>query len=183
MSYIISSSISILINGSNSEYFLCSRGIRQGDPISPYIFIICIERLSKEIDKAVFNKVWVPISISTSGPIFPYLFSDDDPTLFFTAITHSCNAILGTLNNIYRASSEKLNNIKSKTVFSNNATSSTISTCATNMNIQASDTFEKYLGFPIFHSMPKHRELQYIINNMQTRLNDWKTSSSAWLAV
>lgn len=40
--------------------------------------------------------------------------------------------------------------------------------------MQASKTFRKYLGFPIFRSMPKHKDFLYIINNIHARLNGWK---------
>lgn len=50
LSCVSSSSISILLNGGKLESFLPSRGIKQGDPLSPYLFIICMEILGFLID-------------------------------------------------------------------------------------------------------------------------------------
>ena len=56
MSYISSTSTSILFNGSKMEEFKPSRGIRQGDPISPYIFILCMEFLGALINMKCANR-------------------------------------------------------------------------------------------------------------------------------
>ena len=49
MRCVSSSSLSVLWNGEHTSYFKPSRGIRQGDPLSPYLFVACMERLSQTI--------------------------------------------------------------------------------------------------------------------------------------
>ena len=53
MQCIESLTLSVLWNGCASQEFIPRSGIRQGDPLSPYIFVLCLERLSQLINKSV----------------------------------------------------------------------------------------------------------------------------------
>lgn len=64
----------VLWNGEASRTIYPAKGIQQGDPLSPYIFILYMKRLSRIINKAVSNKEWSPISTSKRGIPFSYLF-------------------------------------------------------------------------------------------------------------
>jgi hypothetical protein len=44
--------------GARAEYFRPQRGIRQGDPISPYLFVLCMDKLSHLISLAVEEGIW-----------------------------------------------------------------------------------------------------------------------------
>ena len=76
---------SILINGSPHWFFGSSRGLRQGDPLSPLLFVLVMEAIGKMLDKAVlegrllgFN---VGVSVGRSLMVSHLLFADD--TLIF----------------------------------------------------------------------------------------------------
>ena len=51
-----------------------SRGIRQGDPLSPYLFLLCVEGLSSLIKASVANNVLKGISICREGPKLSHIF-------------------------------------------------------------------------------------------------------------
>lgn len=58
--------------------FFPSRDIRQGDPLSPYIFILCMKFLSLSIEVSHRNKTWNAIRASRGGLVFTYTFFADD---------------------------------------------------------------------------------------------------------
>jgi hypothetical protein len=64
MHCVTSSTYSILWNGNKMPSFKPSHGLRQGDPLSPYLFILCMEKLSIAINNAVLQGNWEPIHIN-----------------------------------------------------------------------------------------------------------------------
>ena len=85
MSCIETQVLSILWIGNNLENFHPSRGIRQGDAICPYLFVLCMGRLGHLIHESVNVGKWKPIKLSRTGPSIFHLFFVDDLILFAEA--------------------------------------------------------------------------------------------------
>lgn len=73
-----------------------TRGFRQWDPISPYIFLLCIEFLGAQINSMCENKRWDKIKASKNGPSFSHVFFADDLMLIAKANTKNYEAIVKT---------------------------------------------------------------------------------------
>ena len=77
MGCIQSASFAVLINGSTSKKFRASRGIRQGCPLSPLLFLLVIEGLSRLIQKAKVDGRIKGIQISRDLFLTHLMFVDD----------------------------------------------------------------------------------------------------------
>ena len=98
MSCVSTVSTSILFNGEALEPILPSRGIRQGDPLSPYLFILCMDFLGQLIEEKCNAKLWCPVKASQGGPAFSHLMFADDIMLFAKADGVNCLAIRDVLD-------------------------------------------------------------------------------------
>ena len=73
---------SVLINGEAHGCIVPSWGLRQGDPLSPYLFLICADGFSSLINDAVRNNLLSGVSICRGSPMITHLFFADDSLLF-----------------------------------------------------------------------------------------------------
>lgn len=76
-------SYNFYLNGMHIGPVFFRRGLRQGDPLSPYLFILCVEGLSNVIDVASTKGVIHGCNISPSAPTISHLLCVDDSFLFF----------------------------------------------------------------------------------------------------
>jgi len=90
-------SYSILVNRVPSETIIPSQGIRQGDPLSPYLFLLCAECLSSLLANAEQDGRLSGIPVATNGFRLSHLFFADDSLIFcrasFTEWGHMLNLL------------------------------------------------------------------------------------------
>lgn len=109
---------SFLINEEVLGHVVLSRGIRQGDPISPYVFILCGEVLSGLCKEAQRDGSMTGIRIVTKCPRINHLLFADDTLFFVRSNPQSCLALKDILQKYERASGQMINTSKSSISFS-----------------------------------------------------------------
>nr|KAJ0210922.1 hypothetical protein LSAT_V11C400217930 [Lactuca sativa] len=93
---------SVIINGSPTKEFEVSKGVRQGDPLSPFLFIIAMEGINVALEAARDKGIFKGIQIPNNGPILSHLFYADDAlfvakTLSFSGRLTLITSVLGNL--------------------------------------------------------------------------------------
>ncbi|XP_026410883.1 uncharacterized protein LOC113306121 [Papaver somniferum] len=106
-------SYSVLVNGSPSEPFYHSRGIRQGECLSPYIFILCMEVLSQLLVKAEDEKLIQGFRFKKNSPSISHLFFAGDCMLFYKASVSYAKNLLKIIDTFAQASRQAINFEKS----------------------------------------------------------------------
>lgn len=84
----------ILFNGTKHEPFSPSKGTRQFDPSSLYLFLQCMEFLGSHITKLCEEQHWPKIKVSNGGPCFSHISFADDLMLFAKSNLKYCDALI-----------------------------------------------------------------------------------------
>ena len=151
MSSISTSSISIIFNEGALDAFLPSRGIRQGNPLSLYLFILCMEVLGVLIEGKCREKLWNPVKASQGGPAFSHLFFVNDLMLFAKADRKNCVAIKDVLDSFCDLSGQKISGENTRVYFSPNVGQRMRNDICDVLGFRSTPNLRKYLGLPIKH--------------------------------
>ena len=79
---------SLLVNGSSTSFFTATRGLRQGDPLSPTLFILAEEVLSRSLTRAITQGSIKPYFSKRGCPIISHSLFADDAILSSTDVRH-----------------------------------------------------------------------------------------------
>lgn len=175
---ISSSNLCINWNGSRTQSFHASRGLRQGDPISPYLFVIALERLSHKINDLVTENRWKPLSFGRgNGPLVSHIFFADDIVLFAEANVDQVQVIKDVLDEFCSKSGQKVSLQKSKVFFSKNTKNEDAVNLSNLLGIDQTDNSGIYLGAPLLHQRVSKQSVSFVLDKMKKKLSYWKSKS------
>ncbi|BFG33690.1 hypothetical protein CerSpe_199640 [Prunus speciosa] len=164
----------VCVNGELTEAFRPSNGIRQGDPLSPYLFVLCIEKLSHIIFNAVMRKNWKPVKSSQSGVSVSHLFFADDLILFAEASPKQARIMKNCLDSFCQMSGQTVNFDKSAIFCSPNTGTAIAKEISCICGSPLTDNLGIYLGMPLVHSRVTRHTHNRLVDRVHKRLASWK---------
>lgn len=120
MQCVTSASYQLLWNREVTDAFKPIRGIRQVDPINPYLLIPCIERPSHLIADKLRNGRRIPFHFSRSDISISHLMIADDLLLFGEATKKQMRVMMDRLDEFCECARQKISKDKSRLFFSKN---------------------------------------------------------------
>ena len=141
-------SYSILLNGQPHGLISPQRGLRQGDPLSPYLFLLITEGLHGLLKRAEMVGDLRGVSLCPAGPRISHLLFTDDSLIFCRASISDCQTIQAILQKYENTSGQNINRGKTNLFFSSNTSAQTQEDIKNLLAVPTIQRFEQYLGLP-----------------------------------
>lgn len=160
-----SSHTSIIVNVSPTKEFVITKGVKKGDPLSPFLFIIEMEGLNMALKYATEKEIFKVIKILRNGPLISNLFyADDEP---FAG--EWCQSNLKNLSRIlkcFHVTSSLIMNFHKSKVYGIWATNTETSHWVGILGCEAGSLSFFYLGVPVDANMNLERSWKPIVNKI-----------------
>ncbi|KAA3485159.1 reverse transcriptase [Gossypium australe] len=153
MRCVCSVSYTVGINEGISESFIPSRGLRQGDPLSPFLFLICAEGLSTLLNEAKKDKLMIGAPIGRERFEINHLLFADDCMLFRDASVTRAFTVRSIMEDVDKQVREQVTNI---------------------LGVREATNPEKYLGLPMMVGRRKRWAFANFIDRFRKRIDSWK---------
>lgn len=138
------------------------RGIRQGDPLSPYLFILCVEGLSETIRKFELHREIIGVRICKRGLIITHMPFADDSYVYCKENKEEADNMLKLLNTFEYAIGQRVNCGKSSIFFSSNVAVTQKLELCTRPQMQEAGERSTYFGLPTILGRNKTTILGYL---------------------
>uniref|UniRef100_A0A803PY78 Reverse transcriptase domain-containing protein n=1 Tax=Cannabis sativa TaxID=3483 RepID=A0A803PY78_CANSA len=173
MKCLTTATISFSVNGEVCGKVFPTRGLRQGDPLSPYLFILCSEGLSALLHHSQCQGVLKGVAISRTAPSLTHLLFADDSLLFCMATPSSCEALNLALHTYSQASGQLINFDKSSILFSPNTQANVRDMFMHTFRLVDKPFISKYLGLPQCFSRAKYQSFAFLKDKVLSVLQSW----------
>jgi hypothetical protein len=166
--------IAPLVNGRPAEFFKSSRGLRQGCPLSPFLYILMADTLSRKLEQDRITGAAPGLRITKDlKPINHALFADDS-LMLGGASNRVASAFKDTLQAYCKVSGALISERKS-VVYSWNAAEHETQTIACNLGFKGHSKWEKihYLGLPLTLGINKVNLWEGVLTKIKGKIDAW----------
>ena len=164
----------VLINGEPKGKIIPTRGLRQGDPISPYLFLLYVEGLTAMLQRDERKGLISGISVCRGAPRISSLLFANDCIIFCEASSREGNRVLKVLDDYERESGQKLNREKTSLFFSKNTDKEIQEEIKNSFGTQIIHKHEQYLGLPTLVGRGKKKAFNWIKDQVGRKITGWK---------
>ena len=171
---ITSAQYAILLNGSPTQPFHPSKGLRQGDPISLYMFLFYTNILSIALTQAKTHKKIKGITIGRRGVSFTHLLFADDSIFLFQNDKHSILNLKDIILWYRSISGQCINFAKFDLFCSSNIPTNIQKSLAKNLQVNLVQIPSKYLGTNFKLRRRRVIYFQDLVDKVQAKLQGWK---------
>jgi hypothetical protein len=162
----------VRLNGDHLPKFRPTRGLRQGDPLSPYLFLFVPEGLSRLLQQEIDNNQIQDLKICRQSPGISHLLFADDSLLFFKADTDQAERMKNVLCNYELATGQLLSPEKCSILLGNKCSDIMGQQVMTILNVQTESFEEKYLGLPVPEGRMKGGRFQPVKEKYKKKMSD-----------
>ncbi|XP_016206345.1 uncharacterized protein LOC107646692 [Arachis ipaensis] len=174
MSCVKSATYRFKINGNLSTKIYPQRGLRQGDPLSLYLFILVAESFTVLMEKAMSDKLISGIKLAPSAPVITHLLFADDCIIFAGAQEEEIYQPIQILNKYTEASGQRINTEKSGLIFGNQVSIQKRVNIEEITGMASWEDLGRYLGLPARWGRSKNKALEWIKEKILDKMQGWK---------
>lgn len=145
------------INGELSETITPQRGLRQGDPLSPYLFLICANGFLSLLQHAEELELIQGVKLCPDAPSVSHLLFADDSLILLKAGSSNATQLQTILDRYEACSGQVINREKSSAMFSKNTLKTVKQEIMHGLHLTDEAQNEKYLGLPVYIGRPKSK--------------------------
>nr|ABF95850.1 retrotransposon protein, putative, unclassified [Oryza sativa Japonica Group] len=164
---------SVSFNGNLLEPFSPSRGLRQGDPLSPYLFLFVADGLSTILSQDVQAGRLEELKVCRRAPGVSHLLFADDSLLFFRACPQQASVVRQALALYQRCTGQLLSSSKCSLLASAHCPTDVLEDIKIVLQVETSTFESKYLGLPTPEGRMSAERFKAIKERLVKRLNSW----------